>query len=114
MSKKKGYAFSGTKGDIVHLIQNLPPKPSKEFLEDWNVFVSPKALGRTNSAEFWHKETKLRVRFDVGQEGKPGFRSKDHWHVYNPNRTSKLDAYLDENANPTYDGSNPSHILPKK
>lgn len=78
MSKKKGYAFSGTKGDIVHLIQNLPPKPSKEFLEDWNVFVSPKAVGRTNSAEFWHKETKLRVRFDVGQEGKPGFRSKDH------------------------------------
>ncbi|MBQ6004901.1 MAG: hypothetical protein IJL14_01480 [Selenomonadaceae bacterium] len=54
------------------------------------------------------------MRFDVGQAGKPGFNGKDHWHVYNPNRTNKLNAYLDENANPTYDGSNPSHILPKK
>ena len=62
MSKGKGYAFSGTTGDIVHLIQNLPPKPTKEFLEDWNEFVSPKAMGHTKSREFWHKETKLRVR----------------------------------------------------
>ena len=43
MSKPPGYAFSGTKGDIVHLIQNLPPKPNKEFLEDWNDTTNPKA-----------------------------------------------------------------------
>ena len=43
MSKNKGYAFSGTKGDIIHLIQNLPPKPDKKFLEEWNDITHPEA-----------------------------------------------------------------------
>lgn len=47
MSKPPGYAFSGTTGDIVHLIQNLPSKPNKKFLEDWTDITHPEA--RKNS-----------------------------------------------------------------
>lgn len=113
MSKPPGYAFSGTKGDIVHLIQNLPPHPDKKFLEDWNDITHPKARENSSNIKYEHKETGLRVRFDPATPGAPGFNGKDHWHVYNPNKTSKQNEYLDENGNPTRDGSNPSHILPK-
>lgn len=114
MSKGEGYAFKGTKGDLVHLIQNLPPRPNKKFFEDWNDTTNPKAREKVQNRWYEHKETGLRIRFDPAQPGKPGFAGKDHYHVYNPNKTNKLNAYLDENGNPTYDGSNPSHILPKK
>lgn len=105
--------ISDTKEDIVRLIQSLPPKPDEKFLKDWNVFVSPKAKVRTNSTKFWHKETKLRVRFDPAKEGAVGFNGKDHWHVYNPNANGKKDLYLDKDGNPTPRGSRESHILPK-
>ena len=113
MSKPPGYAFSGTKGDIVHLIQNLPPKPNKKFLEDWTDITHPEARKNSDNIKYEHKRTGLRVRFDPATPGAQGFNGKDHWHVYNPDATSKLNAYLDENANPTRKGSDPSHILPK-
>lgn len=114
MSKGSGYAFSGTKGGIVHLIQNLPPRPNKKFLEDWDDVTNPKAREHSESTQYKHKETGLKVRFDPAKEGAPGFNGKDHWHVNNPNKTGKKDEYLDENGNPTPRGSNASHILPKK
>ena len=113
MSKPPGYAFSGTKGDIVQLIQNLPSKPNKKFLEDWTDITHPEARKNSDNIKYEHKKTGLRVRFDPATQGAPGFNGKDHWHVYNPNKTSKKDEYLDENANPTKKGSDPSHIIPK-
>jgi hypothetical protein len=113
MSKGASYAFHGTKGDIVHMIQNLPPRPDKEFLQDWSEFINEKAIGKTTSREFFHNETKLRVRFDHAEDGKPGFKGKNHWHVYNPNMTNKKDRYLDKDGNPTAKDSPPSHIIPK-
>lgn len=115
MSKGKSYAFSGTRGDIIELIRTLPPKPDAEFLKEWTEVVVEKAKGRTASREFYHKKTKLRVRFDPAEEGKPGFKGKDHYHVYNPNMSkSKTDRYLDKNGNPVAKDSNPSHIIPQK
>ena len=112
MSKPPGYAFSGTKGDIVHLIQNLPPCPDKKFLEEWNDITHPKARENSSNIKYEHKKTGLRVRFDPATPGAPGFNGKDHWHVYNPNKTGKQNEYLDENANPTGRNSDTSHILP--
>ena len=64
--------------------------------------------------EFYHKLTKLRARFDVGKEGATGFEGKDHWHIYNPFMKGKLDMYLDKDGTPVKDGSDPSHIIPKR
>lgn len=114
MSKKTSYLFHGTIGDIVDLINSLPEKPDAEFLKEWTEFIVEAAKGRSNSREFYHNKTKLRIRFDLGVEGKPGFRGKDHYHVYNPNMgKTKVDRYLDKNGNPVAKDSNPSHILPQ-
>ncbi|RTE06441.1 hypothetical protein EJQ19_22930 [Paenibacillus whitsoniae] len=54
------------------------------------------------------------VRFDPGKEGAPGFEGKDHYHIDNPNKTGRLDYYLDKNGNPVVKGSKPSHVLPNE
>jgi hypothetical protein len=66
----------------------------------------------TNSREYEDPRTGIRVRFDPGKPGAPGFEGKDHYHIYNPNRTGKGDYYLDKNGNPVPKGSKASHILP--
>lgn len=57
MSKPPGYAFSGTKGDIVHLIQNLPTHPDKKFLEDWTDITHPEARKNSDNIKYEHKKT---------------------------------------------------------
>ncbi|MBR1397082.1 MAG: hypothetical protein IJ563_06075 [Selenomonadaceae bacterium] len=114
MSKGKSYSFFGTLGDIIDIINDLPFEPDIEFLKDWIEFVIEAALGRTKSREFFHKLTKLRIRFDPAEKGKPGFEGQNHYHIYNPNMTGKKDRYLDKNGNPVPKGSDASHILPKR
>lgn len=114
MSKKKKYQFSGTLEDIVDLIRSLPPAPTQAFLQEWKEFTSEKITKVLPHMEFYHAKTKLRARFDKAREGATGFEGKDHWHIYNPDRNSKLDGYLDKDGNPVADGSGPSHIIPKK
>ena len=89
MSKNKKYQFTGTVGDIVDLIRSLPIVPTQFFLRDWIKFVIEEAIGHTTAREFYHKLTKLRVRFDPKKEGALGFEGRDHWHVRNPNTTGK-------------------------
>lgn len=114
MSKKKNYQFLGTLGDIIDLIKKLPPFPNQAFLQEWNEFVIKNNPLYIFHREFYHKITQLRARFDVGKEGAHGFEGKDHWHIYNPLMKGKLDMYLDRDGNPVKDGSDPSHIIPKK
>lgn len=114
MGKNNSYNFFGTLEDIVELIRKLPPVPIIEWLKDWNEFIIEEAIGHTDAKEFYHKLTKLRVRFDPAKEGKPGFEGKDHWHVRNPNTKGKQDRYLDKNGNPVKKGADESHIIPKK
>ena len=99
MSKKKKYQFLGTLGDIVELIKSLPPAPTQAFLQEWAEFVIEKNPFYFLHREFYHKLTKLRARFDLGQEGQHGFESKDHWHIYNPFTKNKLDTYFDKDGN---------------
>ena len=113
MSKKKKYQFFGTIGDIIELIKSLPPAPTQAFLQEWKEFII-KSAQKLNHREFYHNITKLRARFDAKKEGAPGFEGKDHWHIYNPFTRGKIDTYLDKNGNPVKDGSDPSHIIPKK
>ena len=114
MSKNKKYQFIGTIGDIIDLIKSLPPAPTQAFLQDWKEFVIEKAIESTNSKEFYHILTKLRVRFDPKTEGASGFKGKDHWHIRNPDTNNKRDRYLDENGKPVMKDSKESHIIPKK
>ena len=88
MSKGRCYIFNGTIGDIIELINSLPPKPNAEFLKEWTEVVIEAAQGRTTSREFYHKKTKLRIRFE--------------------------DRYLDKDGNPVAKDSNPSHIIPRQ
>lgn len=114
MSKKKAYEFLGTTDDIIEAIKSLPPIPIPEWLADWYEFISDKIVKAIDHREFYHKKTKLRVRFDYAQKGAKGFKAFDHWHVYSPYTKNKLDTYLDKNGNPTKDGGGPSHIIPEK
>lgn len=49
-----------------------------------------------------------------GKEGANGFEGMDHYHIYNPDSTGKMDYYIDKNGNPVPKGSKPSHIVPEK
>lgn len=113
MSKKTAYQFFGTVGDIIDLIKSLPPTPNQGFLKEWNEFIIKNVGERILPREFYHKLTKLRVRFDAAREGAPGFEGKDHWHIYNPFTTGKKDTYLDKDGNPVKHGSGSSHIIPE-
>lgn len=106
MSKNKKYQFTGTVGDIIDLIKSLPPAPTQVFLETWYEFVVEKNPVYYLHREFYHKITKLSVRFDVKQEGKPGFEGKDHWHIYNPFTKGKIDLYYY-----SYEGYDPSKLF---
>lgn len=114
MSKGKSGVFPKTKGDIIDLILNLPFFPDEDFLKNWDDITHPEAKKNTQSRQYRHQKTGLEVRFDPAQEGKPGFAGKNHYHVLNPDRTGKKDAYLDTGANPVPKGSDPSHIIPKR
>jgi hypothetical protein len=66
-----------------------------------------------HSIELSDPETGNKVRFDSGQPGEPGWEGKDHYHVHNPDATSKkVGAYLDINGNPVNRGAASSHIAP--
>jgi len=41
-----------------------------------------------------------------------GYRGKNHYHILNPNSTSKHDYYLDKYGNPVPKNSKQSHIIP--
>ncbi|UOE76683.1 pre-toxin TG domain-containing protein [Parageobacillus thermoglucosidasius] len=100
------------KGTSKFTYNNLPKNP-KELMEDGWKDVTPDGMRKnTNSREYEDPRTGIRVRFDPGKPGAPGFEGKDHYHIYNPNRTGKGDYYLDKNGNPVPKGSKASHILP--
>ena len=81
---------------------------------EWKEFISEKITKILPHREFYHIKTKLRARFDKAREGATDFEGKDHWHIYNPNTRGKIDTYLDKDGNTAKDGSDESHIIPKK
>ena len=85
-----------------------PPSSPSSLGEEWEEVTHPD--NKSGSRDFQHKETKEKIRWDPGKDGKSGWEGKDHWHRYNPNKTGKGDYYLDRLGNIVRKGSNASHI----
>lgn len=89
---------------------NNPPCSPNELNEDW-IEITPETMQQnSNRREFKNKNTGLEIAFDKGIPGKPGFRGKDHWHIYNPFRLTVRDYYLDKNGNKIHKNDDDSHI----
>ncbi len=111
MSKSRSGHFNGTKSDIVATISALPPKPNEAFNKEWENVTNPRSKTRE---DYRNKGNCLLISFDPGQEGKPGFGGKDHYHIHNPDSSDKKNPYLDKNGDPVSKGSKASHIIPKE
>jgi|JFJP01.1.fsa_nt_gi hypothetical protein len=93
---------------------NLPSDPKQLLLAGW-VETTPQAMkDHTSAREYYNPKTGMKVRFDPKTIGALGFEGVDHYHIYNPQRTSKRDYYLDSEGHPVPKGSKASHILPKE
>ena len=112
MSKGKSYLYTGTMGHLVATINSLPSDPNMLLKMGWVETTHPTAKIRSNTRTFIESSTGLKINFDKGRPGKPGFRGKDHYHVINPKTTGDKDLYLDKFGNPVAKRSDPSHILP--
>ena len=115
MGKGYGNGFftntHGNKEEIIRLISSLPKNPdtliNRGWVETTHEAVKSKGI---NPKIFKEKKTGLTVHFDKARPNKPGFEGKDHYHVRNPNSTSKKDYYLDIEGNPVPYGSRKSHL----
>lgn len=114
MSKGLSYHYSGTIGHIIATAQSLPKNPDKLLSDGWIEITNTSQRANSSSREFKEISSGLRIRFDKGQSGKPGFRGLDHYHIRNPNATENSNMYLDKNGKPTRKGHKNSHILPKE
>ena len=93
------------------VISKLPKNPEELKNYGWKEITNPsKKVNRPGSLDFKDTSTDLTVNFDKGENGAPGNRGKDHYHVLNPNRTGKDDYYLDKDGKPCRKGSPASHI----
>jgi hypothetical protein len=88
---------------------NSPTSPD-DLDESWEDVTPDGMRENTNSREFKNKDTGREIRWDPGEKGKSGWKGKNHWHRYNPNRTGDHNKYLDRFGNPVANGSKASHI----
>ena len=89
---------------------NNPPCLPNELSSDWENVTPEKMLQNSNRQEFRHKKTGLKIAFDKGVAGKPKFREKDHWHIYNPFSASVRDYYLSKDGTKIHKNNDDSHI----
>ncbi len=92
---------------------NKPPCTPDDLSNKWHDVTDARMKQFSNRREFIYLDTFIKIAFDKGRQGAPKFRSKNHWHRYNPNTTNKHDVYLDRDGNPTGENSNNSHIDPE-
>jgi hypothetical protein len=90
---------------------NNPPQPG-ELGEDWEDVSDPRQKENSSRTTYQNKNSGNKIEFDKGKPGEPRWRGKDHWHRLNPNRSNKLDKYLDREGNPVPNGSEASHLKP--
>ena len=90
----------------------LPDSPD-ELLDDpnWEETSHPEAKEHGHRT-FENTKTGEKIRYDEAKPGTTGHKAQDHWHRFNPDKTSKLDEYLDANDNPVPEHSDPSHLYP--
>ncbi len=87
-----------------------PPCLPEDLSNEWQEVTPELMKQNSNRREFINKKTGLKIAFDKGIYGKPKFRGKNHWHIYNPNSTNINDYYLDKNGNSLHKNDNNSHI----
>ena len=112
MSKGFGYEYSGTKGHVIGVASSLPKNPQKLLDNGWEDISHPSAK-KAGHLLLKESSTGLKMEFDKGKKGEPGFKGKDHYHILNPDATGNENLYLDKNGNPTGNHSKKSHILPE-
>lgn len=112
-SKVAGWVKGLLTNKTTYFIDKLPENPSALVKNGWKDVTPDGMLNNTSSREYLDDATGLKVRFDAGKQGANGFEGVDHYHVYNPNSTGKMDYYLDINGNPVPKGSKASHIISK-
>lgn len=111
MSKSNSGLYWGTRGAIIDAIMSLPQNPDDLLKWGYTETTPSKMAIYTSSRMFYDAKNRLTVRFDKGDDSLIGFRAKDHYHVFNPNATGKLDYYLDKDGLPCPKGSVRSHII---
>ncbi len=111
MSKPLSYKYTGTKGDIVATASSLPKTGDDLLSEGW-VNISHPKQEQKGSTTYQNPNNGLKIRYDKGKSGEPGFSGKNHYHILNPDAHNSSDMYLDKNGNPCSKGSKESHILP--
>jgi hypothetical protein len=92
---------------------SLPANPDDLLKEGWEETTHSKAAA-TGHRTFVNLKTGQTVEFDKAKPGEPGWSSQDHYHLRNPNSTSRYDRYLDNNGRAVRAGSEPSHFLPDR
>jgi len=97
---------------VEYGINNLPKNPNDLVTAGWEDITDPRMAQNSHRTLYKNPQTGHEVAFDKGQPGKPGWEGRDHYHIYNPNRTGKLDMFLDSHGNPVARGNQDSHIQP--
>ena len=117
VGKVRVYAHNGIgyDGDIASKIKDIQNKMPEQLIADgWKDVTNIELARNTNSREFYDPKSGMKLRFDKGVKGAKGFEAVDHYHIFNPNHTTKKSPlYLDINGNPVYRGSKKSHIVIK-
>ena len=102
----------GRKNQYREKINSLPKNPKDLEKQGWKD-ITPKDMSKNTSSKMYtDTDASLKIRFDKGKKGAPGFAGKDHYHIINPKATSKGDYYLDKYGNPVPKNSKNSHIIP--
>jgi hypothetical protein len=92
---------------------SLPANPDDLLAQGWKETTHPKA-GAAGHRTFVNPKTGQTVEFDIAKPGEPGWSGQDHYHLRNPESTSRLDRYLDKNGRAVRAGSEPSHLPPDR
>ena len=93
-------------------IFNFPTNPKDLLNQGWQDVTHPTKAANTNMLDLLNPDTGQKIEFHPGKPGETGWEAVDHYHAHNPEKTGKLDHYLDKNGNPVAKGSNASHIKP--
>lgn len=77
---------------------NNPPCSPDELSSNWKEITHPKMQKFNSRREFVYQHTNLIIAFEKGQSNALGFKGKDHWHRFNPNKTNRHDTYQTRKA----------------
>jgi len=95
---------------VQKISSNLPKNPNTLIKKGW---IEKTDIRNLSANRDFENSNGLKLHFDKEIKGAPGFRGKDHYHLYNPNTKNDGDLYLDQFGNSVAKGSKASHLLPK-